>query len=136
MPPRIVKRAGEATSIYWLGITFTKSKGDKHRFCVKIQATKCAPEMLAMDAFVYLVNGTAASCITPLVSSTILKVRFSNLKKAAIGTLTPAPSIDPTQRSCSFARDSDVPKKGAWPHVRIGDSRCPLNSITMSVRVQ
>jgi phenylalanyl-tRNA synthetase beta subunit len=39
MPPRIVKNADEATSIYWLGITFTRSKGGEHRFRVKVQAT-------------------------------------------------------------------------------------------------
>ncbi|EKU22911.1 hypothetical protein NGA_0436200, partial [Nannochloropsis gaditana CCMP526] len=96
-PPQIVEDTDGTTAIYWLGIAFTKSKGGKRRFRVKVKADKCAPETLAVDAFAYLVNATDASCITPLASPATLKVRYSKLKNAATCAPTPAPTINPTQ---------------------------------------
>ncbi|EKU23125.1 hypothetical protein NGA_0705900, partial [Nannochloropsis gaditana CCMP526] len=96
-PPQIVEDTDGTTSIYWLGVAFTKSKGGKRRYRVNMKADECAPETLAVDAFAYLVNATDASCITPLASPAIVKVRYSKLKNAATCAPTPAPTINPTQ---------------------------------------
>src|SRR6056297_2153559 len=96
-PPQIVEDTDGTNAIYWLGVAFTKSKGGKRRFRVKVKADECAPDTLAVDAFAYLVNATDASCITPLASPAIVKVRYSKLKNAATCAPTPAPTINPTQ---------------------------------------
>src|SRR6056297_490675 len=95
--PEIVKNADGTTVIYWLNIAFTKRKGGKRRFRIKVKADECAPAILAVDAFVYAVNATGASCITPLANSAIVKVRYSKLKKATTCAPTPAPTINPAQ---------------------------------------
>jgi hypothetical protein len=38
-PPQIVQNPDGTTAIYWLGIDFTKPKGGKHRFRVKVRLT-------------------------------------------------------------------------------------------------
>ncbi|TFJ81147.1 hypothetical protein NSK_007493 [Nannochloropsis salina CCMP1776] len=95
--PNSVENADGTTVIYWLNIALTKRKGGKHRFRVKVKADECAPEMLEVDAFAYAVNGTGASCITPLAHSQIVKVRYSKSKKTATCAPSPAPTINPAQ---------------------------------------
>jgi hypothetical protein len=95
--PEIVKNADGMTVIYWLNIAFTKSKGGKRRFRVKVKADECALAMLEVNAFAYAVNGTGASCITPLALSAMVNVRYSKAKKAATCTPTQAPTINPAQ---------------------------------------
>jgi len=53
-------------------------------------------ETLTIDAFAYLVNATAASCITS-TNSAILSVRYPKHKNAATCAPTPAPSVNPAQ---------------------------------------
>lgn len=96
-PPQIVEDADGATVLYWQGLAFAKRKGGKHFFRVKVKAHECAPETLAVDVFVYLVNATDTSCITPLANPAIVKVRYSKRSKDATCAPTLAPSINPTQ---------------------------------------
>ncbi|EWM20213.1 hypothetical protein Naga_100777g1, partial [Nannochloropsis gaditana] len=51
---------------------------------------------MTIDAFAYLVNATAASCITS-TNSAILSVRYPKHKNAATCAPTPAPSVNPAQ---------------------------------------
>lgn len=95
-PPQIVRNPDGTTAIYWLGIDLTKPKGGKRRFRVKVKADECAPETLTIDAFAYLVNATAASCITS-TNSAILSVRYPKHKNAATCAPTPAPSVNHAQ---------------------------------------
>src|SRR6056297_2087957 len=95
--PEIVKNADGTTAIYWLNIAFTKRKGGKRRFRVKVKADDCAPESLGLNAFAYTVNTTGASCITPLAESAMVNVRYSRSKKAATCAPTPVPTINPAQ---------------------------------------
>ncbi|TFJ87439.1 hypothetical protein NSK_000793 [Nannochloropsis salina CCMP1776] len=95
--PEIVKNADGTTLIYWLNIAFTKSKGGKRRFRIKVNADECAPATLGVDAFAYAVNATGASCITPLAKSAIVRVRYSTHQKATTCAPTPAPTINPME---------------------------------------
>jgi hypothetical protein len=82
-PPQIVEDADGATAISWQGLAFTKRKGGKGRFRVKVKADQCAPETLAVDAFTYLMNAIDTSCITPLANPAIVKVRYLKRNKNA-----------------------------------------------------
>jgi len=95
--PEIVKNADGTTVIYWLNIAFSKRKGGKRRFRVKVKADDCAPESLRLNAFAYAVNGTGASCITPLAKSATVNVRYSSSKNAATCAPTPVPTTNPAQ---------------------------------------
>ncbi|EWM20839.1 secreted protein [Nannochloropsis gaditana] len=125
VPLQIVEDSDGTSTIYWLGIAFTKRKGGKLRFRVKVKADECAPETLAVDAFAYLVNATAASCITPLVNAAIVKVRYSKLDKAATCAPTPAPSINPTQPFVLF---------GAGQRFSQGGRLAPFQNRRLSAR--
>jgi hypothetical protein len=96
-PPQIVEDADGVTAISWQGLAFTKRKGGKRRFRVKVKADQCAPETLAVDAFAYLMNATDTSCITPLANPAIVKVRYLKRNKDATCAPTPAPTVNPTQ---------------------------------------
>jgi hypothetical protein len=96
-PPQIVEDADGVTAISWQGLAFTKRKGGKRRFRVKVKADQCAPETLAVDAFAYLINATNTSCMTPLANPAIVKVRYMKRNKAATCAPTPAPTVNPTQ---------------------------------------
>jgi hypothetical protein len=84
------------TAIYWRNIAFPRRKGGNCRFRVKVMASECARETLAVNAFAYLLNATEALCMTPLVNPATVKVRYLKLKKAANCAPTLAPSISPT----------------------------------------
>jgi len=125
VPLQIVEDSDGTSTIYWLGIAFTKRKGGKLRFRVKVKADECTPETLAVDVFAYLVNATAASCITPLVNAAIVKVRDSKLYKAATCAPTPAPSINPTQPFVLF---------GAGQRFSQGGRLAPFQNRRLSAR--
>ncbi|TFJ81492.1 hypothetical protein NSK_007163 [Nannochloropsis salina CCMP1776] len=96
-PPQIVEDADGVTAISWQGVAFTKRKGGKRRFRVKVKADQCAPETLAVYAFAYLMNATDTSCMTPLANPAIVKVRYLKGNKDATCAPTPAPTVNPTQ---------------------------------------
>ncbi|TFJ82445.1 hypothetical protein NSK_006271 [Nannochloropsis salina CCMP1776] len=96
-PPQIVEDADGVTAISWQGLAFTKRKGGKRRFRVKVKADQCAPETLVVDAFAYLMNATDTSCMTPLANPAIVKVRYLKRNKDATCAPTPAPTVNPTQ---------------------------------------
>ncbi|TFJ80863.1 hypothetical protein NSK_007818 [Nannochloropsis salina CCMP1776] len=96
-PPQIVEDADGVTVISWQGLAFTKRKGGKRRFRVKVKADQCAPETLVVNALAYLMNATDTSCRTPLANPAIVKVRYLKRNKDATCTPTPAPTVNPTQ---------------------------------------
>jgi hypothetical protein len=96
-PPKIVEDADGVTAISWQGLAFTKRKGGKRRFRVKVKADQCASETLAVDAFAYLMNATDTSCMTPLGNPAIVKVRYLKRNKDATCAPTSAPTVNPTQ---------------------------------------
>ncbi|TFJ82942.1 hypothetical protein NSK_005767, partial [Nannochloropsis salina CCMP1776] len=96
-PPQIVEDADGVTAISWQGLAFTKRKGGKRRFRVKVKADQCAPETLVVNALAYLMNATDTSCRTPLANPAIVKVRYLTRNKDATCAPTPAPTVNPTQ---------------------------------------
>ncbi|TFJ85411.1 hypothetical protein NSK_003370 [Nannochloropsis salina CCMP1776] len=96
-PPQIVEDADGVTAISWQGLAFTKRKGGKRRFRVKVKADQCAPETLVVNALAYLMNATDISCRTPLANPAIIKVRYLKRNKDATCAPTPAPTVNPTQ---------------------------------------
>ncbi|TFJ82992.1 hypothetical protein NSK_005681 [Nannochloropsis salina CCMP1776] len=96
-PPKIVEDADGVTAISWQGLAFTKRKGGKRRFRVKVKADQCAPETLAVDGFAYLMNATDTSCMTPLGNPAIVIVQYLKRNKDATCAPTPAPTVNPTQ---------------------------------------
>ncbi|TFJ83453.1 hypothetical protein NSK_005293 [Nannochloropsis salina CCMP1776] len=96
-PPQIVEDADGVTAISWQGLAFTKRKGGKRRFRVKVKADQCAPETLVVNALAYLMNATDTSCRTPLANPAIVKVRYLKRNKDATCAPTPAPTVNPTQ---------------------------------------
>ncbi|TFJ82556.1 hypothetical protein NSK_006139 [Nannochloropsis salina CCMP1776] len=123
-PPQIVEDTNGMTAIYWGNIAFPRRKGGNCHFRVKIKASECARDTLAVDAFAYLLNATEALCITPLVNPATVKVRYSKLKKSATCVPTPAPSIDPTQPFVLFGEGQRFSQGGRLTPFQTVVSQC------------
>ncbi|EKU20749.1 hypothetical protein NGA_0613100 [Nannochloropsis gaditana CCMP526] len=94
--PQIVRDLDGTTELFWEGIDFTDRKRNKGRFRAKADVDSCAPETLAINAYAFVVNATDVSCITELVTPTIINVRYPSLRRGATCAPTPAPTINPS----------------------------------------